>query len=253
MLHCFCSWSSSDGNDDPIEAAKDSIFIKILQKLIKEGISLKKYLPDVKDLLQSEELERLLSKSYFEFVLRANYEHYQELQMSHAKVADNFLQSADNAKMKQKLDDLEKRSRRQNARAELIRAFQGGEQYDLFKLKGRTDTTCHVPFKGSGGLRNTQAPHAEEALAPCVTTLSTEIEEGEKYTFCTRPDSPQWWACSRQNYSTTEENAAGRYAQLNTKVLPYRLEKEKEEDLPARDSFIPSVGETECVITGRGL
>ncbi|XP_041108732.1 nuclear pore complex protein Nup133 [Polyodon spathula] len=74
-------WSSSDGNDDPIEAAKDSIFIKILQKLIKEGISLKKYLPDVKDLLQSEELERLLSKSYFEFVLRANYEHYQELQM----------------------------------------------------------------------------------------------------------------------------------------------------------------------------
>ncbi|RXM33673.1 Nuclear pore complex protein Nup133 [Acipenser ruthenus] len=74
-------WSSSDGNDDPIEAAKDSIFIKILQKLIKEGISLKEYLPDVKDLLQSEELERLLAKSYFEFVLRANYEHYQELQM----------------------------------------------------------------------------------------------------------------------------------------------------------------------------
>jgi len=32
-----CRWSSSDGKDDPIEASKDSIFVKILQKLLKEG------------------------------------------------------------------------------------------------------------------------------------------------------------------------------------------------------------------------
>lgn len=32
-----CRWSCSDGRDDPIEASKDSIFVKILQKLLKEG------------------------------------------------------------------------------------------------------------------------------------------------------------------------------------------------------------------------
>uniref|UniRef100_A0A8C9SH28 Nucleoporin 133 n=1 Tax=Scleropages formosus TaxID=113540 RepID=A0A8C9SH28_SCLFO len=69
------SWSSTDGSDDPLEAAKDSIFVKILQKLIQEGKD------NVKDLLQSEELERLTSKPYFEFLLRANYEHYLQVQM----------------------------------------------------------------------------------------------------------------------------------------------------------------------------
>uniref|UniRef100_A0A8C9VCI7 Nucleoporin 133 n=1 Tax=Scleropages formosus TaxID=113540 RepID=A0A8C9VCI7_SCLFO len=75
------SWSSTDGSDDPLEAAKDSIFVKILQKLIQEGVCLESFLPDVKDLLQSEELERLTSKPYFEFLLRANYEHYLQVQM----------------------------------------------------------------------------------------------------------------------------------------------------------------------------
>ncbi|MBN3309249.1 NU133 protein, partial [Amia calva] len=74
-------WSSVDGNDDPVEAAKDSVFVKILQKFIKEGVSLETYLPDVKDLLQSEELDRLKTKSYFDFLLRANYEHYMQVQM----------------------------------------------------------------------------------------------------------------------------------------------------------------------------
>nr|XP_015217906.1 PREDICTED: nuclear pore complex protein Nup133 [Lepisosteus oculatus] len=73
-------WSSVDGSDDPVEAAKDSIFVKILQKLIKEGVCLQTYLPDVDALLQSEELERLRSKTYFEFALRANYEHYLQAQ-----------------------------------------------------------------------------------------------------------------------------------------------------------------------------
>ncbi|XP_036386531.1 nuclear pore complex protein Nup133 [Megalops cyprinoides] len=74
-------WSSADGNDDPLEATKDSIFVKILLKLIQEGVQLQSYLPDVEDLLRSEELERLRTKPCFEFLLRANYEHYLQAQM----------------------------------------------------------------------------------------------------------------------------------------------------------------------------
>ncbi|XP_031735632.1 nuclear pore complex protein Nup133 [Anarrhichthys ocellatus] len=74
-------WSSADGTDDPLEAAKDSIFVKILLKLIQEGVSLQTYLPDVKELLELDDLSGLKSKPYFEFVLRANYEHYLEVQM----------------------------------------------------------------------------------------------------------------------------------------------------------------------------
>nr|KAF6399925.1 nucleoporin 133 [Molossus molossus] len=51
------NWSSSDGKDDPIEVSKDSIFVKILQKLLKDGIQLSEYLPEAKDLLQAEQLE----------------------------------------------------------------------------------------------------------------------------------------------------------------------------------------------------
>lgn len=43
---------------------------------VSTGVSLQSYLPDVKDLLQEDELESLKSKPYFEFLLRANYEHY---------------------------------------------------------------------------------------------------------------------------------------------------------------------------------
>nr|XP_046231328.1 nuclear pore complex protein Nup133 [Scatophagus argus] len=74
-------WSSADGSDDPLDAAKDSTFVKILLKLIQEGVSLQTYLPDVKDLLDLDELSGLKSKPYFEFVLRANYEHYLQAQM----------------------------------------------------------------------------------------------------------------------------------------------------------------------------
>ncbi|XP_056228567.1 nuclear pore complex protein Nup133 [Seriola aureovittata] len=74
-------WSSADGNDDPLEAAKDSIFVKILLKLTQEGVPLQTYLPDVKELLESDDLSSLKSKPYFEFVLRANYEHYLQAQM----------------------------------------------------------------------------------------------------------------------------------------------------------------------------
>lgn len=74
-------WSGSDGRDDPIEVSKDSVFVKILQKLIKDGVQLSEYLPEVKDLLQAEQLGSLKSNSYFEFVLKANYEYYVQGQM----------------------------------------------------------------------------------------------------------------------------------------------------------------------------
>uniref|UniRef100_A0A8C4LXG6 Nucleoporin 133 n=1 Tax=Equus asinus asinus TaxID=83772 RepID=A0A8C4LXG6_EQUAS len=74
-------WSSSDGKDDPIEVSKDSIFVKILQKLLKDGIQLSEYLPEVKDLLQADQLGSLKSNPYFEFVLKANYEYYVQGQM----------------------------------------------------------------------------------------------------------------------------------------------------------------------------
>ncbi|NWH76500.1 NU133 protein, partial [Piaya cayana] len=69
-------WSSSDGKDDPIAASNDSIFVKIIQKLLKEGVQLSEYLPEVKDLLQANELGNLKYNAYFEFVLKANYEFY---------------------------------------------------------------------------------------------------------------------------------------------------------------------------------
>ncbi|XP_053568255.1 nuclear pore complex protein Nup133 [Bombina bombina] len=69
-------WSTSDMKDDPIEETKDSIFVKVLLKLLNEGIELKNYLPNVEILLQSDELGSLRSNPYFEFVLKANYEHY---------------------------------------------------------------------------------------------------------------------------------------------------------------------------------
>ncbi|KAM9454415.1 nuclear pore complex protein Nup133 [Clarias gariepinus] len=75
------NWSASDSTDDPLEAARDSIFVKILQKLIQEGVPLKEYLPDVKELLQVDELDALKSKPFFEFLLRANYEHFVQSQM----------------------------------------------------------------------------------------------------------------------------------------------------------------------------
>ncbi|GAB1293790.1 Nuclear pore complex protein Nup133 [Apodemus speciosus] len=74
-------WSGSDGKDDPIEVSKDSVFVKILQKLIKDGIQLSEYLPEVKDLLRAEQLGNLRANSYFEFVLKANYEYYVQGQM----------------------------------------------------------------------------------------------------------------------------------------------------------------------------
>lgn len=45
------------------------------------GVQLSEYLPEVKDLLQAEQLGSLKSNSYFEFVLKANYEYYVQGQM----------------------------------------------------------------------------------------------------------------------------------------------------------------------------
>lgn len=60
--------------------SKDSVFVKILQKLIKDGLRLRQDMPEVKDLLQAE-LGSLKYNSYFDFVLEANYEYYTQGQM----------------------------------------------------------------------------------------------------------------------------------------------------------------------------
>lgn len=44
------------------------------------GVALQTYLPEVKDLLRLDELSALKSKPCFEFVLRANYEHFLQTQ-----------------------------------------------------------------------------------------------------------------------------------------------------------------------------
>lgn len=54
--------------------AKSAYTVRVC--FVSTGVSLQSYLPDVKDLLQEDELESLKSKPYFEFLLRANYEHY---------------------------------------------------------------------------------------------------------------------------------------------------------------------------------
>ncbi|KAM3842406.1 activating transcription factor 7-interacting protein 1-like [Diretmus argenteus] len=51
------------------------------QCIIIAGVPLQTYLPDVKDLLELDELAALKSKPYFQFVLRANYEHYLQAQI----------------------------------------------------------------------------------------------------------------------------------------------------------------------------
>lgn len=45
------------------------------------GIQLSEYLPEVKELLQADQLGSLKSNRYFEFVLKANYEYYVQGQM----------------------------------------------------------------------------------------------------------------------------------------------------------------------------
>ncbi|GCB67786.1 hypothetical protein scyTo_0010298 [Scyliorhinus torazame] len=81
-LEIFCrailrdDWSF-DAKDDPVKAAKATVLIKVIEKLVDEGVQLKYYLPEVNDLLQSSYLR---SSSYFEFLLQANYEHYLKAQ-----------------------------------------------------------------------------------------------------------------------------------------------------------------------------
>ncbi|XP_038663888.1 nuclear pore complex protein Nup133 isoform X2 [Scyliorhinus canicula] len=84
-LEIFCrailrdDWSF-DAKDDPIKAAKATVLIKVIEKLVDEGVQLKHYLPEVNDLLQSNYLRTPRSSSYFEFLLQANYEHYLKAQ-----------------------------------------------------------------------------------------------------------------------------------------------------------------------------
>ena len=57
-----------------IKKKKLSVFVFL-------GIQLSEYLPEVKELLQADQLGSLKSNPYFEFVLKANYEYYVQGQM----------------------------------------------------------------------------------------------------------------------------------------------------------------------------
>lgn len=62
-------------------SANSAYTVSVFFLFVPTGVSLQSYLPDVKDLLQEDELESLKSKPYFEFLLRANYEHYLKAQI----------------------------------------------------------------------------------------------------------------------------------------------------------------------------
>lgn len=62
-------------------SAKFAYTVRVCFVFVHTGVSLQSYLPDVKDLMQEDELESLKSKPYFEFLLRANYEHYLKAQI----------------------------------------------------------------------------------------------------------------------------------------------------------------------------
>ncbi|EPY81967.1 hypothetical protein CB1_000692043 [Camelus ferus] len=61
--------------------ANEYDFKKALDLLEYIGIQLSEYLPEVKDLLQADQLGSLKANPYFEFVLKANYEYYVQGQM----------------------------------------------------------------------------------------------------------------------------------------------------------------------------
>lgn len=63
-----------------VEQCDKPIFMSKMPSVL-PGVPLQSYLPDVKELLEQDELSTLKSKPYFEFVLRANYEHYLQAQM----------------------------------------------------------------------------------------------------------------------------------------------------------------------------
>ncbi|XP_078466242.1 nuclear pore complex protein Nup133 [Lampetra planeri] len=72
-------WAAMLRTDDPVRAANDSVFARLMELLLQDGLDLRLVMPVPEALLASSSLGTLSSDPAFEFLLRANYEHFQSL------------------------------------------------------------------------------------------------------------------------------------------------------------------------------
>uniref|UniRef100_UPI00358EE690 nuclear pore complex protein Nup133 n=2 Tax=Myxine glutinosa TaxID=7769 RepID=UPI00358EE690 len=72
------NWLAIERGDDPVKAASSSVFGRLLELLKHDDMLLPEFLPNVHALLGSSELRDLARDPVFEFLLRANFEHYGE-------------------------------------------------------------------------------------------------------------------------------------------------------------------------------
>uniref|UniRef100_A0A8C4WV74 Nucleoporin 133 n=4 Tax=Eptatretus burgeri TaxID=7764 RepID=A0A8C4WV74_EPTBU len=71
-------WRAIKRADDPVKAANGSVFGRLLELLMHDDMLLPEFLPHVNVLLGASELRDLARDPVFEFLLRANFEHYAE-------------------------------------------------------------------------------------------------------------------------------------------------------------------------------
>ncbi|XP_074646097.1 nuclear pore complex protein Nup133-like isoform X2 [Tubulanus polymorphus] len=79
-LHIWCQsilrdeWSNV-AIDNPLENNRHTIFFKTIEMAFEEGMDLKEMLPDVSELLETEELGDLRFNKNFQYLVKAGYEH----------------------------------------------------------------------------------------------------------------------------------------------------------------------------------
>ncbi|KAK2188235.1 hypothetical protein NP493_139g03010 [Ridgeia piscesae] len=85
LTHIWCcailkdDWSEISRPDDPFENCKDTVFFKTLEMAYMDGLDLTQCLPAVDRLLAAEELGSLRDQVSFQFLLRAGYEHLEQI------------------------------------------------------------------------------------------------------------------------------------------------------------------------------
>ncbi|KAK3092820.1 hypothetical protein FSP39_007562 [Pinctada imbricata] len=72
------SWTIEE-TVDPQELNKDTVFFKTVDLAYRDGLDLRTFLPDLNILLQSNELGLLKGDKNFEYLIRAGYEHIQQI------------------------------------------------------------------------------------------------------------------------------------------------------------------------------
>ncbi|XP_033628946.1 nuclear pore complex protein Nup133-like [Asterias rubens] len=73
-------WSAVQGSGvDPLQNYEDTIFFKTARMILDSNDDLQYYLPNMDDLLSSQELTPLQSNSNFQYILRAGYEQMQRM------------------------------------------------------------------------------------------------------------------------------------------------------------------------------